>query len=85
MMDFIVAAFPWLVMGLSLAVALVNLNRTKANNYGMVGMLFGMSIGLTLASSLPFSRGNCMAMGMMLGLALGSCFEWSKKDEDGEA
>ena len=76
---FAAAALPWVVMGICVAVLLVN--RKKLSNtdpdeevemdYGAEGMCLGMCFGATLDSTLHGSLGLGMSLGMLVGLAIG--------------
>lgn len=77
--DFAAAAFPWIAMGLALAVVLaVMASREKsgnhAQNYGPVGMCLGAGVGVAWGSMLG-DLGMGAAVGMLLGLAVGSLYD----------
>lgn len=87
MLDFIRAATPWVLIGLSLAVFFAgNTNRKPdekpRGNFGSVGMCIGMCIGTALGSALWNNTGLGISMGMLVGLVIGSCI---KKETDDDA
>lgn len=87
MLDFIRAATPWVLIGLSLAVFFAgNANRKPdkkpRGNFGSVGMCIGMCIGTALGSALWNNTGLGISMGMLVGLVIGSCI---KKETDDDA
>ena len=60
-LDFIMAALPWLAMGLMLAIFAVRENSRKNNpekedNYGSEGMTLGMCFGTAIASAMKNSE-----------------------------
>ena len=87
MLDFIRAATPWVLIGLSLAVFFAgNANRKPdekpRGNFGSVGMCIGMCTGTALGSALWNNTGLGISMGMLVGLVIGSCI---KKETDDDA
>lgn len=86
MKDFIMAALPWMMMGIALAVFAVSYSAKKKrttdeektgksgewDNHGLLGMLLGMSLGLAVGSA-GGHAGTGISTGMLLGLALGMC------------
>ena len=85
--DFLLAALPWLCMGLLLAIFFVNSNRKKKekeknDNYSTEGMALGMCFGVAIGTSLGNNTGIGLSLGMLAGLVIGSCSE--KKKNDGE-
>ncbi len=87
MLDFIRAATPWVLIGLSLAVFFAgNANRKPdekpRGNFGSVGMCIGMCIGTASGSALWNNTGLGISMGMLVGLVIGSCI---KKETDDDA
>ena len=88
MKDFIMAALPWVVMGIALAVLAVNVSK-KANNkakvdvdtkdseaeednYMLIGMCLGMCIGCALSTTGIISTSYGTSFGMLIGMAIGS-------------
>lgn len=87
MLDFIRAATPWVLIGLSLALFFAGSANRKPDekprgNFGSVGMCIGMCIGTALGSALWNNTGLGISMGMLVGLAIGSCI---KKETDDDA
>lgn len=78
MMALICAAWPWLVMGISLAVVAVNANESeRASSYYDIGMLLGVAWGIAFANVLSICLGMGASFGMFVGLVLGS--RWKKR------
>lgn len=81
MKEFLQAALPWVCIGLSLAVVVVNHVRRKqakehgsnAENSMLVGMVIGMALGYMVDSSTGVSYG------MLLGMVIGMCIPRKKK------
>lgn len=84
MKDFIMAALPWVVMGIALAVLAVNVSK-KANNKAKVDvdtkdseaeednyMLIGMCIGCALSTTGIISASYGTSFGMLIGMAIGA-------------
>lgn len=87
MLDFIRAATPWVLIGLSLALFFAGSANRKPDekprgNFGAVGMCIGMCIGTALGSALWNNTGLGISMGMLVGLAIGSCIQ---KETDADA
>ena len=83
MLDFIRAATPWVLIGLSLALFFAGSANRKPDekprgNFGSVGMCIGTALG----SALWNNTGLGISMGMLVGLAIGSCI---KKETDDDA
>lgn len=70
MKDFIYAAFPYIVIGISIAIMSVNKKNKKDDNYIIEGMLYGMSFGLLIGTSFN-NIGLFLSLGMLLGESLG--------------
>ena len=69
--DFIRAALPWVLIGLSVAVLLAkngNQKDKKKEDYGVEGMCLGMCFGVALGGNM----GIGMSLGMLIGLTVGS-------------
>ncbi|MDO4813211.1 MAG: hypothetical protein Q3995_06835 [Eubacteriales bacterium] len=86
-MDFLLAALPWICMGLLLAIFFAqNIRKEKDSkkkeNYGTEGMALGMCFGVAIGTSLGNNTGIGLSLGMLAGLVIGSCIE--KKKNDGE-
>lgn len=86
MLDFIRAATPWVLIGLSLALFFAGSANRKPDekprgNFGSVGMCIGMCIGTALGSALWNNTGLGISMGMLVGLAIGSCIQKETDDD----
>ena len=76
-LDFIMAALPWLAMGLMVAIFADRENSRKNNpekedNYGSEGMALGMCFGTAIASVMKQDIGPGISIGMLMGLAAGT-------------
>lgn len=80
--DFLMAALPWIAMGLLLAIFFARSTDNKKgrehDDYGSEGMCFGMCFGVALGNALGWT-GIGINLGMLLGLAVGMCIP-KKKD-----
>lgn len=84
MKDFILAALPWLAIGLCLAIFFArNAKNDKktADNYGSEGMSIGMCIGVALGTLFDGGVGIGISAGMLLGLCIGSGIPKNKNDD----
>ncbi len=77
MKEFILAALPYIITGLSIIIICVN-NKKKNKNYIMEGMLFGLSLGASLSTTLKVDMGLGMTIGMLIGEAIGSYIKKEK-------
>lgn len=80
MIDFIVAAIPWIAFGLSIAIILANTKIKNNNNHVITGMSLGMCFGLVIGSLTVDSHGPIdlaygMSIGMFIGILLGLLFK----------
>lgn len=78
MKDFILAALPWVCIGLALAILAAHWGskekqetgkdhkNTPADNYMVEGMCLGMAVGVALG-------GSGLSYGMLLGMVIGMC------------
>lgn len=85
--DFLKAAMPWIVIGLTLAVFLAKqtdreTKKEKGDSYEAEGMSIGMCLGVALGVALGGNTGIGISLGMLLGLTIGSCIP--KKDGGGD-
>lgn len=90
MRDFFTAAFPWIIVGLCVAILAVRIGGKRlrrkdggqdANphgNYGTEGMCLGMCLGVAIETALGKQTGLGLSLGMLLGLALGICIKKEK-------
>ena len=90
-LDFLLAALPWLTIGLVLAVFFARNARNgkketdekPKDDYGILGMCLGMSIGSALGISMGHHTGIGISLGMLIGLVIGSSIKKEEPD-DGE-
>ena len=85
--DFLLAALPWISIGLLLAIFFAQSTRRKKNgkekeNYGTEGLALGMCFGTAIGTSLGNNTGIGLTLGMLAGFMIGLCIE--KKNDDGE-
>lgn len=88
MKDFIIAAMPWLITGLALAILAANAVKKKGNNSDMgestyltAGMCIGTIIGVVVW--IVFNNTYGLGLGMLAGETVGSCFK-RKGNKNGE-
>ena len=80
---FAAAALPWVVMGICVAVLLVNRKKQSKTDpdeevepdYGTEGMCLGMCFGTALESAFHGSLGIGMSLGMLGGLVIGQAIK----------
>lgn len=85
--DFLKAAMPWIVIGLTLAVFLAKhkdgkTKEEKGGSYETEGMSIGMCLGVALGTAFGGNIGIGISLGMLMGLTIGSCIP--KKDGGGD-
>ena len=84
MKDFLTAAYPWLIMGLCLAILCTKLGKKKEGekigNYMTEGMALGMMLSVALGRLGDMGTGTSLSVGMLIGMAIGSAIP--KKDEE---
>ena len=69
--EFVLAALPWIVMSLALAVCAVNMvKKKKGKTYFEEGLVLGMSVGVVIW--LVFKVNYGLSLGMLVGMAVGS-------------
>lgn len=76
MKEFILAALPWICIGIAVALFAANCGVVKKakdsdkefGNYMTEGMCLGMCVGTALG-------GNGLIYGMMIGMAIGMCIK----------
>lgn len=84
MKDFIMAAFPWVLMGLALVIIFANYSRIKKqtdekeNNYSGEGMCLGMCFGVALSATGLFDLSIGISLGLLVGLVIGSYIKKKK-------
>ena len=89
--EFVMAALPWIAVGLLLAVFAARSAGSKkqakqsgekqSGDYGTEGMCLGMCFGTAIGTSLGNNTGLGISLGMLLGLAIGSGIK--KEDSEG--
>lgn len=78
MKDFILTSLPFIIIGISVAVIIVNSNKNK-ETYISEGMCLGMSFGLLLSNLFSSEHmGLSLSLGMLIREAIGS---FIKKDK----
>ena len=85
--DFLRAALPWIVIGLTLAVFCVRSERKKkekdtCDHYGTEGMCLGMCFGTAIGTSLWNNTGIGISLGILIGLAVGSSIKKKEQNND---
>ena len=75
MRDFVMAALPWVVIGLAVAVFMANCaqkeDSAKSKTHGMaIGMSVGILAGIAL-SAMGVLENDALGIGMLWGIALG--------------
>ena len=83
-LDFIMAALPWLAIGLLLAIFCVRSAGRKNDddhqeNYGTEGMCLGMCFGTAIGNTLWDNTGIGISLGMLIGLAVGTSIQKKEK------
>ena len=77
MKDFILAALPFIIIGICLAIICANYKKDK-KTYCTDGMSIGMCLGVAISSLLGINIGLGISLGMLIGETIGILFE--KKD-----
>ena len=84
MKEFIMAAFPWVIVSLCIAVLAVRTGRKKSDKeetYIAEGMCFGMCLGVSLQSMIGLDNlGTAMCIGMLIGEVIGMMIPKKKDD-----
>ena len=85
-MDFLLAALPWICMGLLLAIFLAKSDqekkgKKKKDNYATEGMALGMCFGVAIFTTFGNNTGIGLSVGMLVGYFIGLCIEKKKNDE----
>ncbi len=70
MKDFLTAALPFIIIGISLAIICANSNNNE-KTYLSEGLAIGMCLGVAIASSLHINLGLGISIGMLIGEAIG--------------
>ena len=87
--DFLLAALPWIAVGLLLAVFFARGARKKkkeeqTGDYGTEGMCIGMCLGTAIGTSLGNNISIGISLGMLIGLAVGTCIKKEERGEDND-
>lgn len=71
--DFVLAALPFIIIGVAIIVIVVNSKKDKENHISE-GMCLGMCLGLLIGASFPNEYlGISLSLGMIIGEAIGAC------------
>ena len=70
MKDFILAALPFVIIGVCLAIICANGKKYK-ETYLSEGLAIGMCFGVAVASALHINLGLGISIGMLIGEAIG--------------
>ena len=70
MKEFCFSALPFIILGLSVIIIVVN--KDKKNNCLLEGMILGLALGSCFSSVLDINLGLSMSLGMVVGEAIGS-------------
>ena len=90
MKEFLLAAVPWVITGLCVAVLAVQASRKrskgkdreKKENYMAEGMCIGMCLGVNLQTAIGFdSLGVALCIGMLVGEVIGMMIPREKKEK----
>ena len=79
MKEFLLAAVPWVITGLCVAILAVQMSRKrskgkdgeKKENYMLEGMCVGMCVGMCCETNLGFTPGTGLCVGMLVGEVIG--------------
>lgn len=92
MREFFTAAFPWIIIGLCVAVLTVQVSRKRGKtkdgeekeNYMTEGMCVGMCVGMccgTALESMGFGSGTGLCLGMLVGEVIGMMLPKEKQEK----
>lgn len=81
MKEFILAALPFVVTGVSIAVIVINNKSKKEETYISEGMCLGMCFGVSFGCMFTNNLGLFLSLGMLIGEAIGNCIKKNKKEE----
>ncbi|MGM9550797.1 MAG: hypothetical protein ACI3XA_00925 [Clostridia bacterium] len=87
--DFLMAALPYIAIGLLIAFYFaINARKKKekeqSGNYGTEGMCIGMCLGTAIGTSLGNDTGIGISLGLLIGLAIGTCIKKENHGEDND-
>lgn len=81
-LNFVRAAFPWVLAGVAVAVLCVRRGgqqkqEKSRQDYSGEGMCLGMCLGVTMATTFGGMEnlGLGLSLGMLVGMAIGACLE----------
>lgn len=83
MKDFITAAAPWVIMGLTLAIFFARISKKpkkSGKNHESAGIALGMCFGAAVGTMFEGGPAICISLGILIGLCVGSAV--SKKEEN---
>ena len=77
MKEFIMAALPFVIIGICIIILIVNskYNKKDKNSYLLEGLSLGMCFGLCFSNSLNIDLGLGLSLGMLIGEAIGSAIK----------
>ncbi len=79
MLDFIVSALPFVIIGICLAIIFVNYHKDRdeddTGNYLTEGMCLGMCLGDAFSTSIHINLGVGISLGMLIGETVGMLFK----------
>ena len=78
MKEFILAALPFIIIGICLAIICANYKKDK-KTYCAEGMCIGMCMGAALSSTFDINIGLGISLGMLIGEAIGIFIEKKEK------
>lgn len=93
MKEFFSAAFPWIIVGLCIAILAVQMSRKrskakdgeKKENYMVEGMCVGMCVGMCCEANLGFlgidTPGTGLCIGMLVGEVIGMMIPKEKQEK----
>lgn len=74
MKDFIVAALPFVIIGICLAIVFANFSKDK-KTYCVEGMSIGTCFGVAISSLIKINMGLGVSLGMLIGETIGILVE----------
>lgn len=78
MKDFILAALPFVIIGICLAIICAKFKENK-KTYCTEGMSIGMCLGVALSSAININIGLGISLGMLIGETIGIFIEKKNK------